>query len=1381
VPALSKRLRDIAFAVGLFILLLAFFWPVTAGNATMIPADVLYQHQPWKGSAGLSGPVTPQNGLVADLIYENYVWKQFILQSLKAGQLPLWNPHVLSGVAFLAAGQHSALYPFSLLFYILPLTRAYGLFTISQLWLAGLCLYYLLRTLRLSRFASAVGGLIFAFSGFMLVSQVFPMILAAAAWLPFLLAITERMLQAALPPEKEEQISTGKEGEPALNVPLQNGTQETTWQTRIRAPLPWLILGSLGLGMQFLAGHPEIAYYNLLVLGAYATWRAVAEFAPQLRRRWRTLVFFAGLMVAMVILGSGLGAVQFIPLYEATSQNFRQGSQPYQQIVSYAYPARRLLAFLIPNFFGSPAEHSYVDLYTGQTLPTLRDALGSLKSTEWGIKNYVEGTAYVSLLGLLLAFFGVLRRPRKQAWFFIALGLFSLTLVFGMPTYRLIFALPGINQLHSPFRWVFPYTVCLAVLAGLGAESLLQDLRTPGRLRLPAIIGALTALAGVATAALVLVMRAFPQHVLPLADKLLAHLAKAPEAFSDGRMFISYEAHNLLIFAACLLASGLALLAFRLLPRQRPIWRPFWMLAVLAVIALDASIWLRPFTPVVDPAPLTQKPPAIAFLQQDKEPFRITVYDTKSTKALPANTAMLFGLDDIRGYDSIIPKWYAEVMSLVGPQELEYNQIARLTQPQSLDSPILDLLNVRYVLTEETINRPNYTLVYDKELRIYRNDDALPRAFVVFQARTLPRDQLLAELPKLDPRSQVLLEQAPPQSYAPTSAMLKAPPVEFRENAANEVQLHVNMPAPGFLVLADDYAPGWVAYTTLDGQTEEQPLTVMRADGTVRAVQLPAGPQTIRFKYSPTSLKIGLFVSFMAAVSLILIAALWLWLRFNTSAKQEETARRVAKNTVGPFSFQMLNKVIDMAFMMLALRLLGPDNAGKYYFAIVVYGWFEILTNFGLNTLLTREVARNRADANRYLWNTTVLRLGMAGLAAPLLVVFLLVWRPMPHDTALAIILFMIGLVPASISTGLSAVFSAFEVMSLPAAVSTVTTLCKDALGTGALLLGWGFVGLAGVSIVVNTITMLILFSLLMVLFFRPHPHSEPTLRRAMVHESFPLMINHLLATLFFKVDVLLLENLKGDAVVGWYSTSYKFVDTVGIIPPVFTMAIFPLISRLAASARDSLLRAYILSIKLLVSIALLLAMMISALAYPLVMVFGGAAYLPHSARALEIMIWYMPIGFINSLTQYVLIALDQQRFLTRAFVIALVFNLGANLLLIPRYSYQAAAAITIASEVALLIPFYVGIRRYLARITWVRTLWRPVLSAAVAEGILWILRHQPRLPVAILAAVAYIILVLALGTFDAQDREFLRQVLPVDRLWQRLLRRQPSEVNPAG
>src|SRR5574341_1379719 len=138
------------------------------------------------------------------------------------------------------------------------------------------------------------------------------------------------------------------------------------------------------------------------------------------------------------------------------------------------------------------------------------------------------------------------------------------------------------------------------------------------------------------------------------------------------------------------------------------------------------------------------------------------------------------------------------------------------------------------------------------------------------------------------------------------------------------------------------------------------------------------------------------------------------------------------------------------------LRLLGPGDAGKYYFAGVLIAWFEIWTNFGLNTYLTREVSRDRAHGSRYLSNTTIFRLLLGAVSFPVLalvVVGMSRFGWVTSDTVLAIVLLAIGLAPSSVSTGLTALFYAYEKAEYPAAITTLTTLLKVTFGALALLL----------------------------------------------------------------------------------------------------------------------------------------------------------------------------------------------------------------------------------------------------------------------------------------------------------------------------------------
>jgi O-antigen/teichoic acid export membrane protein len=258
-------------------------------------------------------------------------------------------------------------------------------------------------------------------------------------------------------------------------------------------------------------------------------------------------------------------------------------------------------------------------------------------------------------------------------------------------------------------------------------------------------------------------------------------------------------------------------------------------------------------------------------------------------------------------------------------------------------------------------------------------------------------------------------------------------------------------------------------------------------------------------------------------------------------------------------------------------------------------------------------------------------------------------------------------------------------------------------------------------------------------------------------------MINHLLATLFFKVDVTLLQPMKGDRVVGLYGVAYKFIDGLQIIPVTFTVAVFPILSRYAESAKDSLLRAYSFAVKLLFVVALPCAIATTFVARELIVILGGGEYLPDSMIALQIIVWSILLGFINSVTQYALIALNQQRFLTKAFLAGLSLNIISNLLFIPMYSYKASAVIHIFSELALFILFYRCIRRSLTRINWLGIFYRPGLAGGLMAGSIWLLRDVSPLLSLPIGGIAYLVALLLIGTFSEEEKRLMRELLPFE------------------
>ncbi len=870
-------------------------------------------------------------------------------------------------------------------------------------------------------------------------------------------------------------------------------------------------------------------------------------------------------------------------------------------------------------------------------------------------------------------------------------------------------------------------------------------------------------------------------------------MANAANAFPDARTFYSYLVPWVLSFAAFLLAGGIVLRVSR-----RPIrlpkvlgWVPVWEVLAVVVVLVDLLAFGAGFNPAVDPALLNYRPPVVDFLKQDTGLWRFSTFDPHGRNTFGANLGMFYGFQDVRGYDSLFSAQYARYMGWIEPQDqLPYNRIAPFREFSSLDSPLTDMLNVRYIITEEEIPLPKYRQVYqDGAVRVYENLGVVPRVFTLPLTTTVTVPDVAAvgaAVMSYDPRYYAIVETdgagwTGPSTAAPPSSDVAAQvgtPIAqpVTTYGANEVEVDAIVDTPSWLILTDSFAPGWKAFTRPigAGQDQETEVPIARVAGNFRGVQLDQSG-TVRFKYTPNSVKFGAFASFLGGMILLFLAVVWTWRLIYRERDDRSTIQRLAKNSIVPILLTLFNRAVDFAFAALMLRILGPSSAGDYYYATKIFIWFDILTNFGLNTYLTREVSRDRAHARRYLLNTTLIRLGLSIAAVPVLLGFLVgrqtiiasITSPASSQVVLAVILLYVGLVPSSISTGLTALFYAFEKAEHPAAITSVTTMVKVTVQTLALVLGWGIIGLAGASIFVNVITLTILGVLAWRLFpalRRPPADTVPLrsvearhLRREMIRASWPLMLNHLLATLFFTVDIFLMEPILGPEAVGYYSIGGKLVDALMVIPSMFTMALFPVISRQAHGDREAMTRFYRLGTKILVLLALPAALISTVAAREMVLLLGGAQYLPGAVRSLQIMAWLMPISWINGITQYVLIALDRQRYLTRAYALGFGFSLVANLLIMPRLGYQSSAALHVLSEIVLFVPFYIGVRRYLGDVGWRQILLKPLLAAGISGGCAMVLASKVG-PAAGLAAVVliYPLLILALQAFTPDERALL-------------------------
>jgi O-antigen/teichoic acid export membrane protein len=467
------------------------------------------------------------------------------------------------------------------------------------------------------------------------------------------------------------------------------------------------------------------------------------------------------------------------------------------------------------------------------------------------------------------------------------------------------------------------------------------------------------------------------------------------------------------------------------------------------------------------------------------------------------------------------------------------------------------------------------------------------------------------------------------------------------------------------------------------------------------------------------------------------------------------TLRRLALNTLAP----MGARLVDAAFAIVYLRLLGRADVGAYAFLVVFTTYLDTLIDFGLNALVARDVSRAPALAHAVQRSVTLIRGGLWLVGLPLVI---LVYGPLREvanlsdEAATAGWIFYVALLPTVVSKTASGLLWAAERLDLTAAVSILATLLKTAAGAIALFAGFGLIGLAAASLLTNLVTSVVLWWLAQAraLGDARAPQPRETNRVHWLRESWPLFINQLLQGLFFKVDALLLPGMAGDVAAGTYAAAYKVSEGAGIISSSFTLALFPRLSR-----ETDLSYAYRLALRVLLQIAFPLAAGIALLSQPIVALVGGKEYLPDSAVALSILICYLPLSYCNGLTQYVLIAAGKQRLLTAAFAAALVFNVAANVIMIPRFSYVGAAIVTVVSEVVLLVPFRMAASTMTYGVSFLAEARTPVLATLLMSPVVWWLSDAVHPLVAIPAGAAiYTVALWSLGGIDAQQRKLLLQ-----------------------
>lgn len=478
---------------------------------------------------------------------------------------------------------------------------------------------------------------------------------------------------------------------------------------------------------------------------------------------------------------------------------------------------------------------------------------------------------------------------------------------------------------------------------------------------------------------------------------------------------------------------------------------------------------------------------------------------------------------------------------------------------------------------------------------------------------------------------------------------------------------------------------------------------------------------------------------------------------------------RIAKNTAYLTIAFTAQKILSFVYFAFIARFIGNDETGigKYVFALSFTTIFGMFIDFGMQPVLIREIAREKAKAKSFLSVnlTAKIILGFLAYAAAVIAIGISGKDSLTRElVALTGIIMILD----SLSLSLFAVFRGFQDLRYEAIATVAGKIIAIAVGAAALYLGFGLRMLI-VSVLCSSsfIFAFALYNVIKKLHIVPRIYFDWALFKKIIVMAIPFGIAGFLVNFYGYFDTVLLSFLAGDRYVGWYSVANKLTNALQFMPAAFMAAAFPALSAYYASSKELFARTFERAMFYLMILALPVSVGSVLLAGPIISKVYGPVF-EASIPALQILMLGLPFLFLNFPVGYLLNAANRQTINTINIAIVLGINIVLNFILIPKWNFIGAS---IASLTSTIILFSLGLWQVGRVIDYQKRLLLKVLAKVMASTgimaaviIVWenvgINRLTELASVIIIALIVYSGALLLLGGMNKQDIEKIYQAI---------------------
>jgi O-antigen/teichoic acid export membrane protein len=425
--------------------------------------------------------------------------------------------------------------------------------------------------------------------------------------------------------------------------------------------------------------------------------------------------------------------------------------------------------------------------------------------------------------------------------------------------------------------------------------------------------------------------------------------------------------------------------------------------------------------------------------------------------------------------------------------------------------------------------------------------------------------------------------------------------------------------------------------------------------------------------------------------------------------------------------------------------------------AVTYVGLVGTVTDLGFSALYVREGARHTDQLSRYWNNVASLKVVGTAIGLPLIFAALYVAGVRSLLWPSFAILVLSGYQLLLRNTLYALQRLTFEIIEIVPETLVVFALVVIGVhihaDTGFFL--WAY-AISYAFACVYFGTVLIAMGVL-----RPGLEFEPGLLLSWVRVAIPLGITFIITTVYFKVDVPILQRFRPYSEVGYYTFAYKPFESLLFIPFALRSVVFPVLSVYHRRSPERVLPLAEKFFKALV----ILGWPITVGVFLLAPQFNSLLHLyPGSEPALQILALAIVFMFADNTFAATLNAIDKQNVFALVAMVGLVINVGVNLVVIPHYGYLGASWAVVVTEAALVVVGWLVLRAQLGTIPLVSTSWKALVAGLVMGAFIYIANpHQNRVllfVVVVASALIYGVVLLALRVADSEELSVIRNAL---------------------